>query len=80
MKSLSARNSLIVAATLFSMFFGAGNLILPPLVGAYAGEASFVAGTGFMISSIGLPILGVVASALSGSLGDLASRVSEKHP
>lgn len=78
MKSLSGRNSVIVAATLFSMFFGAGNLILPPLVGAYAGGASLVAGAGFMISSIGLPILGVVASALSGSLADLASRVSEK--
>ena len=78
MKSLSGRNSIIVAATLFSMFFGAGNLILPPLVGAYAGDVSLIAGAGFMISAIGLPILGVVASALSGSLAEIASRVSEK--
>ena len=35
--ALSTRQSLTVGITLFSMFFGAGNLILPPLLALQAG-------------------------------------------
>ena len=34
---LTSRQSLFVGVTLFSMFFGAGNLIIPPLLGLQAG-------------------------------------------
>ena len=37
MKSLSMKNRCVIGFTLFSMFFGAGNLIFPPLLGAEAG-------------------------------------------
>ena len=33
---LTSRQSLFVGVTLFSMFFGAGNLIIPPLLGLRA--------------------------------------------
>ncbi|WP_278541972.1 branched-chain amino acid transport system II carrier protein, partial [Collinsella intestinalis] len=36
---LTSRQSLFVGVTLFSMFFGAGNLIIPPLLGLQAGGA-----------------------------------------
>ena len=36
-QKLSGRNLLLVGFTLFSMFFGAGNLIFPPHLGAQAG-------------------------------------------
>ena len=36
---LTSKQSLFVGVTLFSMFFGAGNLIIPPLLGLQAGEA-----------------------------------------
>ena len=38
MQKLSGKNLLLVSFTLFSMFFGAGNLIFPPLLGAQAGR------------------------------------------
>lgn len=62
---------------LFSMFFGAGNLILPPLLGLQAGEAATPAMVGFLIAGIGLPVLGIVAVALCGDVRTLTSRV---HP
>lgn len=50
-----------MAFTFFSMFFGAGNLIFPPFVGAQAGAAAVPAIIGFIVSAVGLPILGVLA-------------------
>ena len=73
---LSGRQMLVVGATLFSMFFGAGNLILPPLLGAQAGQEAVPALAGFLVSAIGLPVLGIVAVALAGDLKQLAGRVS----
>ena len=61
--------------TLFSMFFGAGNLIFPPFLGAQAGCSTWPAMAGFVLSAIGLPILGVVAVAKAGGLPALAGRV-----
>lgn len=77
MKRLDRKNLLLVGFTLFSMFFGAGNLIFPPFLGAQAGGNVWPAMAGFALSAIGFPILGVVAVARSGGLGSLAGRV---HP
>ena len=76
-QALSARQTLFVGITLFSMFFGAGNLILPPLLGVQAGGESLPAILGFFVTGVGLPVLGIVAVALSGTLRELAGRV---HP
>ena len=46
MKSLSMRNRCVIGFTLFSMFFGAGNLIFPPLLGAEAGSSTIPAMVG----------------------------------
>ena len=74
---LRGKSLLLVGFTLFSMFFGAGNLIFPPFLGAEAGQNAWAALAGFAVSAIGLPIAGVIAVARAGSLGVLASRV---HP
>lgn len=74
---LGLRDGLAVGATLFSMFFGAGNLILPPLLGVQAGPAVVPATAGFFIAGVGLPVLGIVAVALAGTVRELAERV---HP
>lgn len=76
-KALSPKATLMVGATLFSMFFGAGNLILPPLLGVQAGAATLPATIGFFITGVGLPVLGIVAVALAGTVRELADRV---HP
>ena len=75
--SLTGRQSLVVGVTLFSMFFGAGNLILPPLLGYQAGADALPAMAGFLVAGIGLPVLGIIAVALSGTIRELADRV---HP
>lgn len=67
---------LVVGGMLFSMFFGAGNLILPPLLGLQAGTQIVPAMVGFLVAAIGLPVLGIVAVALCGDVRQLASRVS----
>jgi len=77
MKKLSVRNLVLVGFTLFSMFFGAGNLIFPPHLGAQAGANFWFAFAGLAVSAIGLPIAGVAAVAHAGSLDALAGRV---HP
>lgn len=77
MEKLAKRKMAVVGLTLFSMFFGAGNLIFPPSLGALAGTNTWVAMAGFAVTAIGFPILGVIAVAQSGGLLSLAGRV---HP
>lgn len=76
-EKLNVKNKILMGITLFSMFFGAGNLIFPPFLGAQAGSSMWWAFLGFAVSAVGLPVLGVVAVTLSGGLERLASRV---HP
>lgn len=77
MTSFSFKERCLIGLTLFSMFFGAGNLIFPPFLGALAGESTFSAMTGFAVTAVIFPILGVAAVARSGGLTTLAGRV---HP
>ena len=61
--------------TLFSMFFGAGNLIFPPIMGANSGSNFNPAMIGFLIGGVALPVIAIVAIALSGTdLRDLSGR------
>lgn len=60
---------------LFSMFFGAGNLIFPPMLGVQSGENFWPAILGFVGSGVILPVLAIIAIAISGhSVRDLAAR------
>ena len=77
MTSLPLGKRLLVGFTLFAMFFGAGNLIFPPWLGAQAGVDALPALAGFLVTAVGFPILGVMAVAESGGLKSLAGRV---HP
>ncbi|BES65654.1 branched-chain amino acid transport system II carrier protein [Gottschalkiaceae bacterium SANA] len=77
MDRLTKKDVFLVGLMLFSMFFGAGNLIFPPFLGQLAGEQTWIAMGAFAITAVGFPILGVVAVAKSGGLSQLASRV---HP
>lgn len=75
-KGLRPAQLLAVGGMLFSMFFGAGNLILPPLLGLQAGTEVVPAMAGFLVAGIGLPVLGIVAVAVCGGVRELAGRVS----
>jgi branched-chain amino acid:cation transporter, LIVCS family len=75
--NFSAKQVVFISFMLFSMFFGAGNLIFPPFLGQSAGDHLWTALAGFIVSAVGLPILGVIAVAKAGSLNELNLRV---HP
>lgn len=76
---LSFSSYAAVGVMLFALFFGAGNLIFPASLGQNAGENLWPAAIGFLITGVGLPLLGIIAMSFSGSrnLQELAARV---HP
>lgn len=78
-KNLSGRAFIAIGLMLFALFFGAGNLIFPASLGQHAGENVFWAVLGFILTGVGLPLLGVLAIGYSGChhADQLASRV---HP
>ncbi|MBW6408668.1 branched-chain amino acid transport system II carrier protein [Clostridium weizhouense] len=76
MKNLSKKDLGLISLMLFSLFFGAGNLIFPPFLGQSAGGATWVAMLGFFITAVGFPVLGVITVAKSGGLKNLANKVN----
>lgn len=72
------KSNILIGALLFGLFFGAGNLIFPVHMGQLAGDNTLKATIGFLITGVGLPLLGVISSALSRSesLYDMARPVS----
>ena len=60
----------------FAMFLGAGNLIFPPMIGYLAGEHTWLAAAGFLMTGVGLPLLGIVAiSQVGGGFNALAQEL-----
>ncbi|WP_124053928.1 branched-chain amino acid transport system II carrier protein [Arcanobacterium ihumii] len=78
---LNAGELALVSSTLFGLFFGAGNLIFPVHLGQLAGANVFWALVGFIISAVGLPILGVVVIGATHSSGlqELSSRIGPRY-
>jgi LIVCS family branched-chain amino acid:cation transporter len=71
------KDLLITSFALFSLFFGAGNLLLPPLLGYNAGQNWFWVTLGFVITAVVIPIFGIYAHAkLQGTLYDFGKKVS----
>ncbi|MEJ2585604.1 MAG: branched-chain amino acid transport system II carrier protein [Robiginitalea sp.] len=74
---MKRKSDWILALALFSLFFGAGNLILPPQLGMRSGPSWWLTGLGFSISAVIIPMLGILAHArLQGSMFDFAKKVS----
>ena len=80
-KKLTIRQKILVAGTLFGMFFGAGNLIFPVHLGQLAGRNVLPAMIGFIITAVGIPIFGVAAigATHSDGLQTLSSKVSKGY-
>lgn len=74
----SNQDILVTGFALLAMFFGAGNLIFPPMLGLQSGEYLFWALLGFIATGVGLPFLGVTAVAKAG--GDLELLANRVHP
>lgn len=56
----------VIGLALFAMFFGAGNLIFPPSLGANAGNEWFQGFLCFFVADIGLALLTILAIIKSG--------------
>ncbi|WP_081799470.1 branched-chain amino acid transport system II carrier protein [Neobacillus jeddahensis] len=76
MNKLSKSEVMFIGFMLFSMLFGAGNLIFPAYLGQAAGENVWQAVMGFIISDAGLAVLGFMAIAKSGTFDTLVNRVN----
>ncbi len=71
------KQTLITAFALFSLFFGAGNLILPPFLGFQSGSNWVWVALGFAVSAVIIPILAIYGHArLQGNLTDFAKKIS----
>ena len=81
MKKLTVKEIIVVASMLFGMFFGAGNLIFPASMGQLSGSNMWQAAAGFLITGVGLPLLGVAALGISRQDGllELSSRVGKRY-
>lgn len=79
-KKLNFNQTLLVGSLLFGLYFGAGNLIFPIELGQNSGFNLYKVVLGFIISGVGLPLLGVVASAISknDSLFEMGKTVGNK--
>ncbi|MDO5721301.1 MAG: branched-chain amino acid transport system II carrier protein [Actinomycetaceae bacterium] len=72
------RAILIAGMALFAMYFGAGNLIFPVMIGVEAGLNLRPALIGFILTGVALPILGMVAVATSSrGIDGLSSRLGK---
>ena len=80
-QKLSFKEYVYVASMLFGMFFGAGNLIFPVYMGQVAGRNVWPAIVGFLVTGVGLPLLGVAALGISRSSGlfDLSRKVGRPY-
>jgi len=71
------KQTFITGFALFSLFFGAGNLILPPFLGYNAGDGWFWVAIGFAISAVIIPIMAIYGHAkLQGTMLDFGKKVS----
>lgn len=68
-KKLTVKDYLLVASMLFALFFGAGNLIFPLHLGQLSGQHWLPAALGFLVTGVLLPLMSVLAIALTKSRG-----------
>ena len=80
-RSLTLKETVTLTSMLFGMFFGAGNLIFPAILGINAGSNIWSAFFGVFVTAVGIPMLAVVALGLSRSEGvvELSGRVSKGY-
>lgn len=75
MKKLTRSQFLQLSIMLFGLFFGAGNLIFPPLLGNKAGSATFISLIAFCVTAVLFPVLGAIVVGKTNGLSNLARRV-----
>ncbi len=62
----SIHNAAILGLALFALFFGAGNLIFPPVIGLESGTDWIIGYSTYYLADVGLALLGLLAMIKSG--------------
>ena len=71
------KETFVFGFALFAGFFGAGNLILPPLLGFNSGPDWWIVALGFITSATIIPLLAILGHAkLQGTMFDFGKKVS----
>ena len=74
-KKTTVRDVIVIGFALFSMFFGAGNVVFPPYLGLEAGPEWLTGFTTYFIADIGLALVGLFALLRVGSSEAVLNRV-----
>lgn len=71
------KDIILTGFAFFAMLFGAGNLIFPPMLGYEANSTWHITILAFIITAVGLPLLGILSVSIAGNgLDDFAKKVS----
>ena len=73
----TAADIVVVGFALFSMFFGAGNVIFPPFLGMEAGSQWLAGFSAYFIADIGLAMMGMFALLRVGSSEKVLERAGK---
>lgn len=71
-------NLFFIGLSLFATYFGAGNLVFPPIIGLQSGTEMLSGILGLSISAIFLPIFGIVLIGFKGSVTAITDHVGKK--
>jgi branched-chain amino acid:cation transporter, LIVCS family len=72
------KDTLIIGFALFSIFFGAGNLIFPPYIGLRSGSDWLISFLGFILADVGIILMSIIAVSKAGSLQGVIGRAGKK--
>lgn len=70
-KKIKFTDVLFVGLAFFASYFGAGNLIFPPMLGLQSGSNWLSGMIGMLASGVGLPILAIIVLGMCGSVQNL---------
>ena len=79
MKYRVLRDGAVIGSALFSMFFGAGNMIFPPYLGMQSGFEWFIGFLCYFLADIGLAIAVISAMVKHGDFENVLSSVTGKY-
>ncbi|RDY23162.1 branched-chain amino acid transport system II carrier protein [Romboutsia maritimum] len=71
------KDIIIIGFALFSMFFGAGNLIFPPYIGMTSGSNWLISFLGFVLADVGIILLSINAVIRAGSFQGVLGRAGK---
>lgn len=79
MKQFLNFQSLFCGLAMFSMFFGAGNIIFPLALGKYAGDQHLFATLGLILTAVFMPLAGVIGMVLfNGNYREFFGRIGNR--